>query len=215
MKTFDLSLYLVTDSRHHDFQDFLETVRLAVEGGVTLVQLREKNAPKNEIFEKALALRQILKPRNVPLIIDDHVDIAKEVHADGVHLGKRDGDVKSARKVLGENAIIGWSIESVEEFERISLEGCDYFSASPVFVTATKGDIAKPLGIENLKILRKLCPLPLVAIGGINVQNIPALAQSGIDGIAVVSQIMFASEPKQSASLLKETFEKFRVKPHA
>ncbi len=209
MNPLDLSLYLITDQRI-SWDKCLIAVRQAILGGVTLVQLREKNKSKDEIRQRARDLLSILRPFGIPLIINDHVDIAREVGAQGVHIGKQDCDVKEAREILGPDAMIGLSIETVRDFERSDFEFCDYVSASPVFPTATKENAAVPMGLEELKKLRSLCPIPLVAIGGINSNNAHLISALGIDGICVVSSILCSPYPESVARSLREIFENTR-----
>jgi thiamine-phosphate pyrophosphorylase len=209
MKPLDLSLYLVTDQRI-SWDKCLIAVRQAILGGVTLVQLREKNKSKDEIKQRALDLLSVLNPMGIPLIINDHVDIAREVGAQGVHLGKEDYDVKHAKQLLGPDAIIGLSIETVRGFERSNFEFCDYVSASPVFPTATKENAAAPMGLGGLKRLRSACPIPLVAIGGIESKNADLISASGVDGICVVSSILCSPSPESAARSLREAFESTR-----
>ncbi len=201
----NLTLTLVTDRRGLAPGEFYSVVREAAEGGVTAVQLREKNASKAEIVDTAHELIKLLSPLNIPLIINDFVDIAKEVGAQGVHLGNSDGDPQTARKILGPNAIIGISVEHESV---TNIDGCDYLSASPVFSTDTKKDIAPPLGIEGVKKLRANTTLPLIAIGGINEANASLLGGLGIEGIAVVSAIMWSKDPKGAAQRLLQEFRR-------
>ncbi len=205
MKKLDLSLYLVTDQRI-PWEKCLASIRQAVLGGVSLVQLREKNCSKDEIREKARDLLALLKPMGVPLIINDHVDIARDTGAQGVHLGKRDCDVKEARSILGDNAIVGLSIEGIGDLERSDFGYCDYISASPVFPTTSKDDAAKPMGVEGLVKLRNACPVPLVAIGGINSTNLKLIARVEIDGLCVVSSILCSKDSEAAARHLKRIF---------
>lgn len=205
MNKLDLGLYLVTDQRIA-WHQCLHAIHEAVLGGVSVVQLREKNRSKDEIREHAVELLQLLKPLGIPLILNDHVDLAQEIGAQGVHLGKRDCDVKEARELLGPEAIIGLSIETVRDFERGDFEACDYVSASPVFPTPTKDDAAPPMGLAELAKLRRACPIPLVAIGGIALNNAHLLTPAGIDGICVVSSILCSPSPQNAARSLKNIF---------
>lgn len=202
MRNIDLSLYLVTDRTLSSGLELPQIVEQAIEGGVTVVQLREKNASPHEIKEWARKLLPILNRKNIPLIINDHPEIAKEVGAVGVHLGPKDLSPKKAREILGPNALIGLSIES-HKATNLDLSQVDYIAASPVFPTDTKGDIAPPFLIEGLKKLRKQYGKPLVAIGGIHSGNLTEVLSTGIEGVAVCSAICNAKNPKLAAIQLR------------
>ncbi len=197
-RPFDPFLYLVTDRALAGPRGVAETVRLALEGGVTLVQLREKTLAREPFVEEARRLKDICHARGVPLIVNDDIAVARAAGADGVHLGQSDASVAQARETLGPDAIIGLSVESVEQARASSLE-IDYIAASPVFATPTKTDTASPLGLEGVRAIRRLTDKPLVAIGGINSANALEVLQAGADGLAVISAIMAAPDPRQAA----------------
>lgn len=207
----DLSLYLVTDRRFSQHGSLDRQVGLAIEGGVTVVQLRDKTATTDDLFHAAEGLLKVLEPYKVPLIINDHVALARQVGAQGVHLGQSDMNPKVAREFLGTNAIIGLSIESFDNLKNVPAD-IDYLAASPVFATPTKLDIAPPFGLEGLRRLRVACTKPLIAIGGISGENIKDVLAQGVDGVAVVSAILGAEDPKEAASNLSAIIKKFRVK---
>jgi thiamine-phosphate pyrophosphorylase len=198
----DYSLYLVTDRGLSCGRSTAAVVADAVEGGVSCVQLREKNCSTRTFIEEAIALQKILRPRGVPLIINDRIDVAMAVGADGVHLGQDDMPLTDARRILGEQVIIGISVESLEDARRAAAGGADYLGVSPVFATPTKTDTAPPLGLAGLSAIRKIVDLPLVAIGGINVQNCASVIAAGADGLAVVSAIVSAPSPQKAAEEL-------------
>ncbi len=205
---FDLSLYLVTDRSLLNGKDFLRTVQDAVEGGVTMVQLREKNADSLGFYRLAMDLKKILSKYDVPLIINDRLDIALAVNADGLHLGQSDLPCAVARKILGKDKIIGLSIESVEQSLHLASEPIDYIAYSPVFATNTKEDISSPLGLGGVNKISASANLPGVAIGGINEANADKVIGAGADGIAVVSAIMSADNPKLASKSLRGIVEK-------
>ena len=205
---FDLSLYLVTDRSLLNGKDFLRTVQDAVEGGVTMVQLREKNADSLGFYCLAVDLKKLLSKYDVPLIINDRLDIALAVDADGLHLGQSDLPCAVARKILGKDKIIGLSIESVEQSLHLASEPIDYIAYSPVFATNTKEDISSPLGLGGVNKISASANLPGVAIGGINEANADKVIGAGADGIAVVSAIMQADNPKLTAKSLRGIVEK-------
>jgi thiamine-phosphate pyrophosphorylase len=206
----DYSLYLVTDRNLAKGRSTLEIVQAAVEGGVTCVQLREKECSILEFIQQALAVKEFLKDRGVPLIINDRVDVALAVAADGVHLGQTDMPLQTAQKIVGGSMIIGISAESLEDAVEAERGGADYLGVSPIYATPTKPDTAPPLGLEGLKAIREAVKLPLVAIGGLNRDNAAAVIRSGGDGVAVVSAIVAADNPAEAARNLKQTIDEAR-----
>lgn len=197
-------LYLVTDRNWYGGKPIPELVRAAVRGGVTVVQLREKELSSREFLIEALEVKRILDGTGVPLIINDRIDIALAADADGVHLGNNDIPIEYAKKILPAGKIIGLSAESVEDAVRADKKGADYIGVSPVYTTPTKPELETGLGIEGLKKIRKVTRLPLVAIGGLNKNNSAEVIKNGADGIAVVSAVCAAENPeKASAELLK------------
>jgi thiamine-phosphate pyrophosphorylase len=198
-QAFDPFLYLVTDRALAGSRGLGGVVEEAVTGGVTLVQLREKSLPHARFVDEARALGAVCHAQGVPLIVNDNIDVALEAGADGVHLGQSDASVEEARARLGPEAIIGLSIENTAQAAAAAALEVDYFAASPVFATPTKTDTAPPLGLEGLRAIRLLCDKPLVAIGGINLSNALSVLRAGADGIAVVSALMAATDPRQAA----------------
>jgi thiamine-phosphate pyrophosphorylase len=204
IKKIDYSLYLVTDRGMARGRSTLEIVRAAVNGGTTIVQLREKDCSTREFIEQALAVKDFLKARRVPLIINDRLDVAQAVQADGVHLGQTDMPLESAKGILGDSMIIGISAESLKDAIAAEKGGADYLGVSPIYATPTKTDTAPPLGLAGLHEIRKAVRLPLVGIGGLNRENATEVIRSGADGVAVVSAIMAAGDPEAAASALKK-----------
>ncbi|WED24745.1 thiamine phosphate synthase [Vibrio sp. JC009] len=191
-------LYLVTDEQQ-DLPTTIKVVEQAVAGGVTIVQVREKHSDIRVFINKAKAIKQVLQGTNVPLVINDRVDVALAVDADGVHLGQSDMPAELARQLLGEDKIIGLSVESQKQLEEAKSLPVDYLGLSAIFATPTKTDIKKEWGIDGLKAAVKQSTLPVVAIGGINASNIQAVAGTGVEGIALVSAICHAQFPEQAA----------------
>jgi len=208
-KFLDLSLYLVTDRRLAANFNFTELVKKAVAGGVTVVQLREKECSSKEFYELALEVKKSIPPE-IPLIINDRLDIALAVGADGVHLGQSDLPAAIARKHLGKEAIIGLSVENLEQMRDAVHLPVDYLAISPVFSTPTKTDTGPAWGLVGLTEARKLTKLPLVAIGGINETNAFQVIRAGADGIAVVSAICAARDPQEAARRLRKLIEEAR-----
>lgn len=204
----DLSVYLVTNRGTRTKEELCRIVSQAVEGGVTIVQLREKETTTEEMIEIGKELHTLLKPLDVPLIINDRVDVALAIQAEGVHLGQSDMSIAEARALLGKEAIIGLSVENLEQAHRSFQEEVDYIAASPVFPSkSTKLDHAPPWGLVGLKTLCALSPHPVVAIGGINDTNARQVMDCGAAGIAVVSFIMSAPNPKTAAEILAQTMK--------
>ena len=200
----DYSLYLVTDRRLSRGRTTAEVVIAAVKGGVTCVQLREKDCSTREFIDEAAFLKLVLQPHQIPLIINDRVDVALAVAADGVHLGQSDMRIADAKRILNSETIIGISAESIEDAVQAEADGANYIGISPVFATGTKTDTAPPLGLEGIRQIRKAVSIPLVGIGGINISNASDVIRSGADGIAVVSAIVSAENPESAASDLKQ-----------
>ena len=201
---FDYSLSLVTDRRLSLGRSTVEVVAAAVSGGVTCVQLREKHCSTREFLEEARRVRELLVGTGVPLIINDRLDVALAVAADGVHLGQNDMHISDARRLVGERLVIGISAESVADAIRAEAEGADYIGVSPVFTTPTKMDTAPPLGLEGLREIRRAVSLPLVAIGSIRHDNAAEVLRAGADGLAVVSAIVSAPCPRTAAAALRQ-----------
>ncbi len=203
MSVVDVSLYLVTDRSLSKGRATAEVVREAVAGGVTCVQLREKACGTREFLAEARAVKAVLQGTGVPLIINDRVDVALAVGAEGVHLGQQDMPISDARRLGPPGWIIGISAESVEDAVRAEGEGADYVGVSPVFATPTKTDHAPPLGLDGLRRMRAAVKLPLVAIGGIHAGNAREVVRAGADGLAVVSAIVAADDPRAAAEELR------------
>jgi len=197
-----LRLYLVTDRQLSLGRDIAWIVEEAVCGGVTMVQLREKEIDTREFIQLGLRLKELLQPAGVPLIINDRVDVALAVDADGVHIGQSDMPYETARRLLGPNKIIGLSAENLDQVKEANALDIDYIAVSPVYSTATKTDTAPPFGLEGLREAVKITRHPSVAIGGMNGATAPAVLDTGVDGIAVVSAICSAGDPRAAAASL-------------
>jgi len=199
----DYSLYLVTDRALSHGRSTREVVQAGVRGGVTCVQLREKRTTTRAFIEEALYVKACLNSSGVPLVINDRVDVALAVGADGVHLGQNDMPLDMARALVGTSMVIGVSVESVRDAVAAQRGGADYLGVSPIFATPTKSDTAAPLGLAGLHAIRRAVRLPLVAIGGVNRRNAADVIGSGADGIAVVSAIVAADDPERAARDLR------------
>ena len=202
-----LKLYLVTDRELSLGRSLEEVVSEAVQGGVTVVQLREKDASTGEFIELARRLMTLLKPLDIPLIINDRVDVALAVDADGVHIGQSDMSYEDARRLLGPDKIIGLSVESFEDIEAANALDVDYIGISPVYGTPTKTDTAEPFGLDGLRKAVQMSVHPTVAIGGMNASTIAEVMAAGTDGVAVVSAICSAENIRKATSELRMIVE--------
>lgn len=194
-----LRLCLVTDRGLARGRPLTQIVDAAVRGGVTMVQLREKAATTRAFLEEARALKSLLAPLGVPLIINDRLDIAMAVDADGVHVGQTDLPVEVTRRILGPSKIVGLSISNASQLLRTETAGADYLGIGPIYQQQTKEDADPPLGVEGFRRLRELTQKPLLVIGGLNPDNWAPFLAAGADGIAVVSAIVAADEPGAAA----------------
>lgn len=202
MKKFDSSLYFITDSTNYTEEEFLFRVEEALKGGVTLMQLREKEKSTREYIELAQKVHDITQKYNVPLIIDDRVDVALAIDAEGVHVGQSDMPVKIARKLMGKNKIVGATTKTVEQAKEAYEQGADYLGVGAIYPTTTKVKTV----LTSTDTLNDICnavPIPVNAIGGLNKNNIDILEGISISGICVVSAIMKADDPKKATEELK------------
>ena len=197
-----LKLYLVTNRGLSLGRSLEEVVSEAVAGGVTMVQLREKDTSTGEFIRLACKLTDLLRPLGIPLIINDRVDVALATDADGVHIGQSDMPYEIARKLLGPDKIIGLSVENMKDLLRANELDVDYIGISPVYGTPTKTDTAEPFGLEGLRKAVELSVHPTVAIGGMNASTISDVIAAGADGVAVVSAICSADSPRLAANEL-------------
>lgn len=197
------SLYLVTDEVERCRYGLVETVRRAVEGGVTLVQYRSEKLTYEEQKAQVLPLQQYLRSVGVPLIINDNVALAVEIDAEGIHIGQDDMPVAEARALIGPDKILGLTVTTTEQMAAVNTELVDYIGCGPVFPTITKDDAPPPMGVEGWAELAKLSPLPIVAIGGLNAERTAAIRATGLAaGVAVVSAICAAENPTAAAQQL-------------
>ena len=201
----DYSVYLVTDRRNKTDEEFLNIIEEAIKGGTTIVQLREKIASTKEFYDLALKVKGITSRYGIPLLINDRIDIALAVDSEGVHIGQDDMPADIAREIIGEDKILGVSASTVEEAKKAEIDSADYIGSGAVFPTATKDD-ADSVSKEELKEIVDSIDIPVVAIGGITIENANTLKGSGIAGFSVVSAIMSAEDPKEASLKLKEIY---------
>lgn len=203
MAAFNLLLYFITDSTGFDEEEFLTRVESALQGGVTLLQLREKDKTTREYLQLAEKVHHLTQKYQVPLIIDDRLDVAMAVNAEGIHLGQSDLPVAAARKIIGSDKIVGATAKTVEQATEAYEQGADYLGVGAIYPTTTK---VKTI-LTSTETLRKICeavPIPVNAIGGLNRNNMDVLKGIPIAGLCVVSAIMKADAPKKAAEELRE-----------
>ncbi|CAH0206136.1 Thiamine-phosphate synthase [Peribacillus sp. Bi96] len=204
----DLSLYLVTEESI-SIENLTKIIAESVSGGVSIVQLREKNNSSLSFYKKAAALKQLLNEMSIPLIINDRVDIALAVGADGIHIGQDDLPLPVVKQMVPDHMIIGVSVSTLEEAQRAERNGADYIGVGSVFPTKTKQD-ATLMEIGDLEEICRSVSIPAVAIGGITADNISLLSDRGLAGTAVVSAIMNADNPKNASEFLLEIIKDFK-----
>lgn len=198
-------LYLVTDKDLLKDKDLIKSLEEAILGGVTLLQLREKDDSTLDFYKEAMLVKELTKKYNIPYIINDRLDIALAVDADGVHLGQGDMPLNIARKLLGPDKIIGVSAHTIEEALKAQAGGADYIGVGAIFNTSTKKD-ANSVTIISLEEIKKSVDIPVVAIGGINYLNAKEVIKTGIDGIAVVSAILGKEDIRKASEKLMSLF---------
>lgn len=198
-----LLLYAVTDRTWLNDDTLYEQVEKAINGGVTFVQLREKNLDEESFLNEALEIQKLCRKYNIPFVINDNVEIAKKINADGIHVGQRDMNAGNVRAILGEDKILGVSAQTVEQALLAEKEGADYLGVGAVFPTGSKAD-AEDVSYETLKSICEAVNIPVVAIGGIGAGNVSKLENSGISGIAVISAIFAAEDIEAAAKNLKQ-----------
>ncbi|HQC53032.1 MAG TPA: thiamine phosphate synthase [Lentisphaeria bacterium] len=202
----DMRLYLVTDRSHLAGRDFLTVLDAALRGGVTMIQLREKEASSREFFDLAIQVRELSHSHGVPLWINDRLDIALAVEADGLHIGQSDLPAAVARRLMPPAMKLGVSAQTVEQAVQAERDGADCLGVGAMFPTGTKSD-AKPVSADELRRIKQTVRIPIVAIGGINASNLALPMRCGVDGVAVVSAIMSAPDPEAAARELREKID--------
>ncbi|MDR0913128.1 MAG: thiamine phosphate synthase [Methanobrevibacter sp.] len=206
-KNLDLSLYLVTNSDNKPIEDFLAIVEESIKGGVTIVQIREKYKNSRDFYNLAKSLKKITDKYNVPLIVNDRIDIAIAIDCAGVHLGQEDIPCNVARKMIGNDKILGISANTITDAEEAEENGADYIGSGAIFPTKSKD--AECITINNLKEIVESVNIPVVAIGGINEENSYLLKDTKIKGISVISSIMNSNNPKIASKRLLSQFKEF------
>jgi len=203
----DWTLYVITDAKLSRGRSHLEVAQAAIKGGASLIQFRDKEMTTRQLVETAGKIKELTDEADIPLIINDRLDVALAVDADGVHVGQDDMPAALARQLIGPHKILGVSASTVEEALQAEREGADYVSASPVFTTPTKPDAPPPTGLEGLRAIGEAVNLPVIAIGGINEENVAEVMEAGAQGVAVISAVVSAPGIATAARRLRETVE--------
>ncbi|MBN1408490.1 MAG: thiamine phosphate synthase [Calditrichaceae bacterium] len=210
MKEFDPALYLVTDQKLSKGRPVEYIVEQAVKGGVSMVQLREKDCSTLDFVSMAIQLKKLLTSYHVPLIINDRLDVALASDADGLHIGQDDMPYVIARKIFGYGKIIGLSVENMEQAKEANKLDVDYIGLSPVFVTGTKPELVNALGLAGVREITSFSKHKAIAIGGISAQNAADVLRAGATGLAVVSAISSADDPMKAANEIRQKVDEFR-----
>ncbi len=207
----DWSLYVVTDAKLSRGRSHLEVIRAAIAGGATVIQYREKEGTTRQLVEEAQALRELTRQMGVLFIVNDRVDVALAVDADGVHVGQDDMPAPIVRKLMGPGKIVGVSVDNLEQALQAEQDGADYLGAGPIFATPTKPDAAPPIGVDGLAEICRRVSIPVVAIGGLNAENAAEVIRAGAAGVAVVSAVVAAPDVEAAARRLWEVVDAARA----
>lgn len=211
-KKVDYSLYVITDTNVSRGRSHREIIAAAIPGGATMVQYREKNASTRQMVDEAFVLRDLCREHGVPFIVNDRVDVALAVDADGVHVGQDDMPASLARRLVGPEKILGVSVENVEQARAAIDAGANYLGAGAVFATSTKSDAGEPLGLDGFAKIARVSTVPVVGIAGINMSNAASVIRAGAAGIAVVSAVVGAEDVQAAARELRTVVDQARKK---
>ncbi|TEB12689.1 Thiamine-phosphate synthase [Pelotomaculum sp. FP] len=203
----DYSVYLVTDRGILGGRDLFKAVEESIIGGASLIQLREKDISSRDFYNLAVRLKDLVNSYDVPLIINDRLDIALAVDADGLHIGQDDIPLRIARGIIGPNKIIGYSVSNLEQALFGEKNGADYLGAGPVYATGSKADAGLPIGLGTLKTIKERVSMPVVAIGGVGITNISEVKKTGVDGISVISAILGNQDIAEAAKNITELWK--------
>jgi thiamine-phosphate pyrophosphorylase len=203
MQVVDWSVYVIADRGAAGHRSIVEVVRAAIRGGATVVQLRDKSATTREVVELGRALQAVTGSADVPLIVNDRLDVALAIEAEGVHVGMDDMPVALVRRLLGPGRLVGYSPDTLEAALRGQREGADYLGIGDVFGTPSKADAGEPIGLEGLAAVVRAVSIPVVAIGGITIENAAAAVRAGAAGVAVISAVVGAEDPEGATQQLK------------
>ncbi len=208
----DHSLYVITDAKLSRGRSNRAVIAAAIRGGATIVQYRAKNTSTRQMIEEALELRELCHAQGIPLIINDRVDVALAVDADGVHVGQDDMPAAFARRLIGPGKILGVSAENVKEAQTAIAEGADYLGVGAVFATGTKADAGEPIGLQGLMRVARASAVPIVGIAGINAKNAASVIRAGAVGVAVISAVVSADDVESAVRELRRIVREARDK---
>jgi thiamine-phosphate pyrophosphorylase len=200
----DFRLYAITGEQFHKGRDLVEVMEEAIVGGVDIIQLRDKKSSKKEVLEKAKRLKALAEKYDIPLIINDHIDVALAVDADGIHIGQDDLPIAEARKIVGENKIIGISTHKIEEAREAQKNGADYIGVGPIFATQSKEDVVDPVTTKYIEEVVNEINIPFVAIGGIKLHNVDQVLNSGATRICAISEIVGSDNVTRTCQMFIE-----------
>ncbi|WLR60514.1 thiamine phosphate synthase [Guptibacillus hwajinpoensis] len=204
----DFKLYVITGEEFHPDRDLVEVMEQAIQGGADIIQLRDKTNSKKVVLEKALRLKELTQKYEVPFIVNDHIDIALAVDADGIHLGQDDLPLEVARKIVGTKKIIGISTHRIEEAREAEQRGADYIGAGTVFPTNSKSDVVDPVTTDYLKEVAAEISIPFVAIGGIKLHNVTDVLHSGASRVCVISEVVGSADIKGTCKAFIQSIQK-------
>ncbi len=210
MQPVDYALYVITDAKLSRGRSHVQVVQAALRGGATIVQYREKNASTRQMVEEGLALVDVCHAYGAPLIVNDRIDVALAIGADGVHVGDDDMPVVLARKMMGRGKIVGVSADNPRTAQSAMADGADYLGVGAIFATGTKADAGEPIGLAGLQQVARVSRIPLVGIAGINAQNAASVIRAGASGVAVVSAVIQAEDVENAARQLRAVVEQAR-----
>ncbi|MCM3761644.1 thiamine phosphate synthase [Alkalihalobacillus oceani] len=206
----DFQLYAITGEAFHPGRDLIEVMEEAIRGGVDIVQLRDKTSSKRDVLQKAQALRELTKKYGVPFIVNDHIDVALAVDADGIHLGQDDLPLAEARNIVGPDKIIGISTHQIEEARAAEAEGADYIGVGPIFETKSKADVVDPVTTAYIQQVAAEITIPFVAIGGIKLHNVEQVLAAGARRICMISEIVGATDVKAVCEQFTDILERHK-----
>ncbi|MDK2906134.1 MAG: thiamine-phosphate pyrophosphorylase [Petrotoga sp.] len=210
MKNMNVKFYGITDRSYLKDQNLIVAIEKAIKGGITVLQLREKELNSRDFYYQALKVKEVTDHYGIPLIVNDRVDIALAVGADGVHVGQEDLPIKIARKIIGKEKILGVSVENVEQAIQAQKDGADYLGVGPVFPSPTKPE-AKTISIAEVKKIKESVNIPVVAIGGITAENLyDLMRETNVDGVAVISAL-FSGDVEENAIRIRKVIEKVEI----
>lgn len=203
----DFHLYVITGEEFHPERNLIDVMEEAIQGGADIIQLRDKTSSKKDILEKARNLKKLCAKYEVPFIVNDHIDIALAVDADGVHIGQDDMPLAEVRKLIGPEKMIGVSSHKLEEALAAEKNGADYIGVGPIFPTKSKVDVVDPVTTSYIQEVKDHVSIPFVAIGGIKLHNVKEVVEAGADRVCVITEIVAANDVKAASAAMKEALE--------